>query len=389
MAKGTVAMSVLKKHRNAYLILALGLFVTWAPDLSFAQVRELSNILTVGEDNGTGIISRVKLVRYGQEPSDLGLTTRDGVLRLSPQQSVSCSYEMILVAKPCSERYKETSKPVKCTDPEIVKLDLFNFAHESSEVKNLLANIVHAVTNNDPALVALLYSELASRLAPSDQKLPNDYAELAVYAWADATNFSGEPVGPGGGNTLTSVFVAHVEEYQRSNGIERTGLLDYRTFANKAEHNIAWFLYNVGPEPDAVLTQSELAQRTRPTLSDVNTPEELPLVTALINVAEDMASAGVYGDAALIFNEARARVADNTQVAAYIEHRVYENAGRALSVPLPVQFDPLQQRFVMTSALVEAIRARQHQQPTGILDYQTLRSLAEIDVAPFLARYSN
>ena len=40
----------------------------------------------------------------------------------------------------------------------------------------------------------------------------------------------------------------------------------------------------------------------------------------------------------------------------------------------------------MTPTMVEAVRARQQRQPTGILDYQTIRSLADIDVGPFLSQ---
>ena len=77
-------------------------------------------------------------------------------------------------------------------------------------------------------------------------------------------------------------------------------------------------------------------------------------------------------------------------MAAYTERRTYENAGRTLSVLVPVVCDPIQERFVMTPAMVDAVRA---QQPTAerpdILGYQTIRNLANIDVGPFLARKRN
>ena len=109
-------------------------------------------------------------------------------------------------------------------------------------------------------------------------------------------------------------------------------------------------------------------------------------MTTLVRAAEEKERAGEYGNAALLFNEARARVGDDTTMAIYTEPRVYENAGRALNVLVPTRCDPIQRRFVMTPAMVEAVRARQQRQPTGILDYQTIRSLADIDVGAFLSQ---
>ena len=125
------------------------------------------------------------------------------------------------------------------------------------------------------------------------------------------------------------------------------------------------------------------------TSSEVIVRENSPLVAALIHSAESMESAGKYANAALLFNEAHARVTGDTVTANQTELRVYENVGRALNVSNPIRCDPLQQKYVITPSMIEAIRDYQKEHPTmegrGILGYSTLRSLADIELGPFLA----
>ena len=378
-------MSGIGKQVKAYSLLALGLFVTWAPpDGSLAQEQELSEIRIQDLDRGYGVFSDVTLIRSDKSEIPLGHTNENGVLPLP--QPEPCNAGMIIEVEPHTGWYKNARKNVECTDPEVVELQLHNFAMVSPETNNLLENIDNLAATDDPALAALLYNDLAVQVAPADQDLSYDYAERAVHAWASATDFSGEPLGPDGGSKLTPDFFAYVVQHQESMGLEPTGSLDYLTFATEANHDIFWFRHGVYPEPGAVPTRSEPTQCVRLTSSEAITRGELPLVTALVRAAEESESTGEYGNAALLFNEARARVGDDTMMAFYTELRIYENASRALNVPDPTRCDPIQRRFVMTPVMVEAVRAHQQEQPTGILDYQTLRSLAHVDVGPVLAR---
>lgn len=371
----------------AVLLWALALVITWgSPEGVLAQEQALSTIWTVAADSRDGLSSRITLIRPDETRIRLGASSSsDGQLKLNnPEQ---CRAGMVLEARPRSAWYKRASKDVECANPEVVELQPVNFGPVSAQASSLVANLENVVVGeNDPALEALLLNDLAAEVEDEDSTLYNDYAQRAVYAVADATDFNGEPVGPGGGTILAPEFGAYLEERQRSQGLEPTGVLDYETLATEADHDVFWFRYDVFALPASVPTRSEPIQCMRLTPEDVLDGGESPLVTALIRLAEERESVGQYGNAALLFNEALARNSDDTMIGLYVEQRVYENVGRALSVSNPIWCDPIQGRFVMTPELVDSVRARQQEQATGILDYLTIRGLADIDVGPFLGR---
>ena len=353
--------------------------------------QKLSEIRTVAQDSGDGVTSAVALVGSDDSRRRLGKTNQDGVLRL--QQAESCGAGMVLEAKPGSAWYKKTNKDVDCASPEIVKLEPVNFATTNRETDNLLRNIDYVAAIEDEALMALLYNDLTGQVAPMDKSLSREYAERTVSAFARATDFKGDPVGPVGGSVLTPEFFAHVAQHQQSVGLEPTGRVDYPTLAAEANHDVGWFRHDVYQQPDTVPTRDEPVQCVRLTSSDVSVEKESLLVAALVRAAEERESAAEYGNAALLFNEAHGHITEDTMTATYTEQRVYENAGRVLNVPAPVSCDPLQRRFVMTPTMVEVIKAHQEEKPMaeepGILGYSTLRSLAGIDVGPFLAEKEN
>ena len=331
-------MHVMEKRMKAYSLLALALVVSWAPDDSLAQGQDLSEIHTLALDSGDGMESRVILIRSDESRRQLGITKSNGVLTL--EQAEPCDAGMVLEAEPSSAWYKKGRKNIECTDPEIIEMQRVQFARMNPETENLLKNTDYTAAIDDPALAALLYNELAARVASADQDLSHDYAERAVYAWANATDFFGEPVVPSGGSILTSDIIEHAKQYQKSMGLKPTGLLDYQTFATTADRDIFWFLLDVYPEPGTVSKRSESILCERPTSSDAIAKGESPLVTTLVRAAEEKERAGEYGNAALLFNETRARVGDDTTMAIYTEPRVYENAGRALNVLVPTRCDP-------------------------------------------------
>ena len=374
----------MEKYAKSYSLLALALIVTWVPDSSLALERELSEIRILALDNKRGVVSKVTLTRSDGTKKELGVTGSNGVKTLL--QIEPCDAGMVLKVVPQSGWYKIAKKNVECADPEVVYLERYNFELASRETYNLLQNIDNLAATNDPALEALLYSDLSGQVASDDQNLSQDYYQRAEYAWAIATGFSGEIAGLDGGRIPE--FTNHLMQYQQSMGLEPTGIPNYQTFATAADRDIGSFRHAVYADPGDVPRRSEPACE-RLTSSVFITGGESLLVTALVRAAEERESAREYGNAALLFNEAHARVDGDTTMSVYTEHRVYENAGRALNVPVPVLCDPIQRRFVMSAAMVEAVRAHQQEVPTGILDYQTLRSLADIDVGSFLARQTN
>ncbi len=374
---------------RASLLLGLVLVVTGAPGSSLAQGQNLSVIRTVADDDtNRGIrCKKISLIRTNGTWEQFGASNSEGIKVIPVGRTEPCYDGMVIEVVPDTARYVKSRKDVECTNPEVVRVLPFNRRlMENHETNNLLQNIDNLAATDAPALEALLYSDISGQVALADQNLSQDYYQRAQSALANATGFPGEPVGADGGRI--SEFTMHLMQYQQSVGLKPTGIPNYETFATAADRDIGSFRHAVYADPGDVARRSEPAC-LRLTSSDVMTGGESTLVTALVRAAEERESAGEYGKAALFFNEAHARVDGNTMMSVYTEHLVYENAGRALNVPVPVLCDPIQRRFVMSPAMVEAIRARQQVEPTGILDYQTLRSLANIDVGPFLARQTN
>ena len=371
-----------------YTLVALVLAISGASVQSAAENLRLSEIHTRKGDTGDGLQSMVHLVHADDTQLRLGKSGDDGILAL--KDSKPCSHGMILRAKPDSPWYSLTKKDVECGGPEIVMLERVNFAASGFELNNLLTNAEYAIAADDPAVLALIYNELAAQVNPFDPELSWDYAERAVLAWARSTSFSGDPVGLAGGNKLTSRFASHVKHIQELSKLEQTGHLDYLTFAETAKRDIYWFRYGVHPEPGAVPTRDVTIQCAPPTLEQFINAKPSSLQSALVNAAIESESGGEYGNAALLFNEAYARVKMDTKMAEfaeYIEPRIYMNAGLALNVAHPVKCDPMQARFVMTPKMLEAVKALQPEQPTGILDFQTIRSFSDMDIGPFLTQF--
>ena len=314
----------------------------------------------------------------------------------------------------------DISPPNKIPEKEIP------YNYNKYEIGNLILNLNNLKDKND-SIEALLYNELAARLKNFALDQSKDYLrkpleELAnatgfsdklfvpngsnrltpefsehigresVYAWAKATDFSDEPLASNNGISLTPEFVEYIQQYQSSNGLKITGDLDYKTRATTAERDINIFLYNIFPDPSSVPTRDNLGQCPRLTSVDIGTAwQELPRVAQLVSEAEKSEQAKDYATAVWLFNEAhavietdRSRTNDKHAIEnykmmnIYTGLRIYENAGYALNISDPVICDPVQQRYVMTSTMVEEVKRFQKEtgiSPTGMLDYPTIQNM--------------
>ena len=158
---------------------------------------------------------------------------------------------------------------------------------------------------------------------------------------------------------------------------------------SKAERDINIFLYNIFPDPSSI---PNLGQCPRLTSVDIGTAwQELPRVAKLVSEAEKSEQAKDYATAVWLFNEAhavietdRSRTNDKHAIEnykmmdIYTGLRIYENAGYALNISNPVICDPIQQRYVMTSTMVEEVKRFQKEtgiSSTGMLDYSTIQNM--------------
>ena len=314
----------------------------------------------------------------------------------------------------------DISPPNKIPEKEIP------YNYNKYEIGNLILNLnnLNNLKDKNDSIEALLYNDLAVRLENFALDQSKDYLrkpleELAnatgfsdklfvpngsnrlmpefsehigresVYAWAKATDFSDEPLASNNGISLTPEFVEYIQQYQSSNGLETTGNLDYKTRATTAERDLDVFLYNVFPDPSSVSS----GQCPYLTSVDIGTArQELPRVAQLVREAEKSEQAKDYAKAVWLFNEAHfliemARSSTDDKHAIenyrmmdiYTDLRIYENAGYALNISDPVICDPVQQRYVMTSTMVEEVKRFQKEtgisSPTGMLDYPTIQNM--------------
>ena len=158
---------------------------------------------------------------------------------------------------------------------------------------------------------------------------------------------------------------------------------------SKAERDINIFLYNIFPDPSSAPNRGQCPYWTS---VDIGTArQELPRVAKLVSEAEKSEQAKDYATAVWLFNEAHfliemARSSEDDKHAienyrmmnTYTELRIYENAGYALDISDPVICAPRQQRYVMTSTMVEEVKRFQKQtgiSSTGMLDYSTIQNM--------------
>ena len=319
----------------------------------------------------------------------------------------SCLQEKSIFS--CLKQLGETgSKQSKHTEdsPERLPLDEAEapektISSESNGFKEPVENLIKNITNitdsdfknekDSQAILSLQYNELATRQQNDNLDESNThFFEESVKAWASATDFSGKLLTSSKNNVtkLTPEFVEHIQQYQYSKGLKITGDLDYDTLAITANRDINIFLYNVYTDPTAAPTRDNPDQCLHLTSNEISTWQELPVVAQLVRDAEKREQVKDYAKAVLLFNEAhsrieKARASTNNKyaienykmMAIYTELRIYENSGYILNISNPVSCDPIQQRYVMTPAMVYAITDFQERigiPVTGKLDYSTI-----------------
>lgn len=359
---------------------------------SLASSGEVSSIHTIAADHKMGISSVIVLIHRNNQAEHLGSTAPNGVRTVSPP--ILCKRGMKLEVTPGTGWYQETTKLMDCHREEYVYLERNYFGDnftsvENEAIMNIAYNLETASKAGDFALVALLYNELAAEMLPVNEKLSREYSSRAITFFALAADYSGIL---SKGRVLSGSwesFIGFVQSRQAAQNIPKTGILDYETLSVEANRNVHWFRNRTYQIIDQVPTLEDFVGCEN--IDFLKSRDDLassPIVRNLLSIAKEKEQLGKFGDAALLFNEAYARVPPLDRVAKLAAHEAFMNAGKVLGVGSPVRCDPEQNKFVLTSSMVEALKSYQKVNgipSTGKLNYRTVRSFSDFGIGDYLS----
>lgn len=374
------------KWRMALFVICIAL-----PDsVALASSGEVNSIHTIAADHKMGIASYVVLIHRNNSPEALGNTKPNGVLPVSPP--IQCESGMKLEVTSGSGWYQSATKMMECNPEEYVHLERMYFkediaVHDNTVILNIANNLEAASKTGDYALTALLYNELAAEMLPINASLYQEYSWRAITFFALATDYPGML---SRGRVLSGSwedFIAFVQDRQAVRNIPQSGLLDYKTLSLEANRNVHWFRNRTYEDIEQVPTLQEFAGCGN---IDIFQSQDYvvanPIAINLLGIAKEKEQKGKFGDAALLFNEARARAPSLHEVADFAAHEAFVNAGKVLGVASPVRCDPEQEKYVLTDTMVEALKGYQKIigiASTGKLNYETVRSFSDLGVGDY------
>lgn len=380
--------------KRLVIVLAICIIPFGSTSAETSGEMDVHSILVVGKnpaskDTEEGIQSAIILIKPDGTQKSLGLTNEYGKYDSIPP--ISCKKGMELLVTPSSAWYLVTKKFMKCEDPEFVRLaDAPKDPEEYSlAIINLAHNITVAHAAQDYALTALLYSDLAAEFSFINEEQYRQYSSRAVDFYALATDYPGIITqGKVLGGSWDD-FTAFVRGRQAELDIAESGVLNYKTLSFEAGRNIHWFRNHRYEDISKAPSLGELIQCTRIESRMVeNYLTEQSVIGNLMRIAKEKERMEKYGDATLLYNEVQARASYSKKLADFSAHAAFVNAGKTLGVESSVNCDPEQRKYVLTPAMVSALEKHQKEMGillTGKLDYETIRSFSEFDVAEYLS----
>ena len=379
------------------VLLLIVLVVLWPLPPGFVSATSgtaVDSIHTIDAKTRAGVKTNVVLINPKYERENLGRTQDNGVLPLSPPRT--CTSGMTLEVVSGSAWYPNTTKAMECSPQEFVHLQRVEFSSyrllkgQRLLVPRLANNITAALNANDPALVALLYNELAGELSSVEGTLQRQYRGRSVMFYLEAIGYTGSGARSLMAGEGLAGFENRLKARQFARKVPTTGKVDYLTLAVEADRNAHWFRSRTYEDVSGVPTlnrESRCARKSSP--ENIKAPLAL-VVTDLVKTAQAKQRMGEYAAASLLFNEVLASGALGEETAAYVERQTLLNVGRTLEVEEPVRCDPQQGKYVMNGRLRAALKKYQRAKSisvTGRVDYKTLRTMAETDMSGYLTEF--
>ena len=351
-----------------------------------AAQAELERV-TVQNPEGAGVLSEIFLIPPAFDDSErrLGVTDENGVLVLQRPMSVAVGHRIYALPNNVGEYYQSERTDVMHSNVTLTLRyrDHWDFDDDTQYVVNL------AATTTDWPSRLWLHNEISIAARSYDEDLAGDSEQLVYAIAGEALNIDM----PFYYDSFQEKYVASshlvdaVADFQRLHELTPDGILGYETLATLAGQDYFEVRYGV-PRPQQVDTPVlplDFLHRVED-LADVE------LFTLATNAMHAKGSGREPGLVALLFSEVATRLRDeeptgSSWLATAAELEVYRALGQRFSVE-GTDFDPVQNRFVMTSELVRILHGFQAANglpSTGAGNYATLRALAAgQDVGPFL-----
>lgn len=215
-----------------YKVVVAFLFLTWSLLISFSQAGEI--LIEVKDDDGKGVSSCIYIDNSSQFKGD---TDSDGIYTLRD----GCKPNQWVIAKPKIMLYDEGKNK-------------WDGKNKVIEVRVTKKNMYHRLANNRSILeqkgnygaVALISNELAARIV--DSEVSQKETETAIKAFAKHLKLSSmEPPlvydSHQGKKVATESMVKAVRQFQKTNGLKQSGVVDYMTLEKAAGTKIGVFMY--------------------------------------------------------------------------------------------------------------------------------------------------
>lgn len=369
--------------RSVALLLAVA---TGPGTAGLAAQAELERV-TVQNSEGAGVLSEIFLIPPAVDDSErrLGVTDQNGILVFRRPMSVAVGHMIYALPNNVGEYYQSERAYVMHSSITLTLRyrDRWDFDEDTQHVLNLAA----AATDWPSRL--WLHNEISVATRSYYEDLADDSEQL-VYAIAGEALDIDMPFHYDSFQeryVASSHLVDAVVDFQRLHELTPDGILGYETLATLAGQDYFEVRYGA-PRPhqvDAPTLPSDFLHR----VEDLADAELLTLAT---NAMHARSSGREPGLVALLFSEVAIRLRDeegtgSSWLATAAELEVYRALGQRFSVE-GTDFDPVQNRFVMTSELgdlLHGFQAASGLPATGTSNYATLRTLAAgQDIGPFL-----
>jgi hypothetical protein len=347
--------------------------------------------VNVYDEDGVGIESRALRIKDDEALEWIGDTDKLGLLFLNPP--IDCLVAKRILVKPKNPLLFETPAYQGCK--EMVKFrarrwktsidELARTLPEQRIISNLIYNAEEANKNDDHRSAALVYTELSVRFSDVAPALARAFRDEA-YIRAGLVLEVDHPVTYQRDGTfrLSHEFQSRLIEFQKENGLKKTGNLDSAALSAMTDQDYSAFLFYRGSGIGGPDLSNSVGGPDTTSGAGITEDELIRTIKSLQASSQRALANKDYGRAAQLYTELSIRLrmpSDKRSVpqAVEAEAQAYKAAGQYFDIKQPTVFDPIQGKAVMSKLLVEEVRRFQIENripATGMLDYKTLRAMS-------------
>ncbi len=365
----------------ATVLLMAAAFPAWS------QKQFLNTVQALDEENKGVFADVVRIFGDGREEW-LAKTNQNGIAAFKP--AITCDFNHRIRVRPDAPLRYQQPDYQKCgkTLSFLVKRwgDVKQAIMDSPDIRiveNLWAQAEILERKKNHASLPIVYTELSTRLEWTKSPLVKQLREQAYFHTAKALDVKNGLTydEKQGASVMSPGMIIALKDYQLNQKISATGRLDKATLQSIAKQPYSYFLYDYARPlpmggPDIELSPSEIEEATA-------------IVNNLETNVQIATSKGDHALALMLYTEMTQRYwrLGRIQDGRNAEQQTFRELAEVLQVKDGAIFDPVQDKYVMSPALVTTLYAYQEKRglsSTGRLDYRTVQELSGKNVSPYL-----